>query len=134
MESESEQEDCSICMDVMKKTTEDHDDVQNKKLQCQHMFHKTCVDKWLKKRGTCPICRFDVRNVEGADNELELNEEDISDDDFEDYYDDVIEVVDREIRNNVREQDVVAFDLDYVLTEDDEALLFQVTTEIYLVR
>ncbi|KAF8684794.1 hypothetical protein HU200_044217 [Digitaria exilis] len=29
---------------------------------CGHFFHAECgVDWWLKKRGTCPLCRGDVR-------------------------------------------------------------------------
>ena len=25
--------------------------------ECNHGYHKRCIDKWLKKNGTCPICR-----------------------------------------------------------------------------
>ena len=25
--------------------------------ECNHYFHATCVDEWLKMNGTCPICR-----------------------------------------------------------------------------
>lgn len=24
---------------------------------CKHVFHKKCIDKWLKKNSTCPMCR-----------------------------------------------------------------------------
>lgn len=28
-----------------------------RKTQCNHIFHKKCVDKWYKYNKTCPICR-----------------------------------------------------------------------------
>ncbi|KAL0702810.1 hypothetical protein Bca4012_058932 [Brassica carinata] len=28
---------------------------------CGHVFHRKCVDAWLLKAGTCPICRARVR-------------------------------------------------------------------------
>lgn len=28
--------------------------------QCGHCYHKKCIDKWLKKNGSCPICRHNL--------------------------------------------------------------------------
>jgi len=43
---------CHICMDNYKEK-------EFKRIipSCNHCFHKKCIDKWLKKKGNCPICR-----------------------------------------------------------------------------
>ena len=28
---------------------------------CNHVFHKKCVDKWLKSKSNCPICRSELK-------------------------------------------------------------------------
>ena len=28
---------------------------------CNHIFHKKCVDKWLKTKSNCPICRNELK-------------------------------------------------------------------------
>jgi hypothetical protein len=27
---------------------------------CKHFFHKKCIDKWLKKKAQCPVCRDNI--------------------------------------------------------------------------
>lgn len=46
--------ECMICLEKF----------ENKKYKrtlscCNNTFHKTCIDKWLKKNSTCPACRHD---------------------------------------------------------------------------
>lgn len=47
---------CAICLDVM----EDDDSVRG--LACNHVFHETCIDKWLmSRRACCPVCRSNYK-------------------------------------------------------------------------
>ena len=46
---------CNICLNKFK----DNDSVR-KMLNCNHFFHKSCIDKWFIKSNTikCPICKI----------------------------------------------------------------------------
>ena len=35
-----------------------------RKLPCNHMYHKECLDRWLHDHYTCPHCRGDVREMQ----------------------------------------------------------------------
>ncbi|EOA39355.1 hypothetical protein CARUB_v10012406mg, partial [Capsella rubella] len=28
-----------------------------RKLECSHVFHSACIDKWLRIKATCPLCQ-----------------------------------------------------------------------------
>ncbi|CAO1940218.1 unnamed protein product [Urochloa humidicola] len=45
---------CSVCLGEL-----DDDDGEALKMlmPCKHYFHTACVDEWLRKSATCPICR-----------------------------------------------------------------------------
>lgn len=50
-DEDENKDNCSICLD-------DYiDDDELRKLSCNHIFHKECVDIWLKNNSLCPICR-----------------------------------------------------------------------------
>jgi len=42
---------CSICLDPV--VTKD----DNASLGCHHKFHFTCIQYWLRRKSTCPVCR-----------------------------------------------------------------------------
>ncbi|CAG9326065.1 unnamed protein product [Blepharisma stoltei] len=44
--------DCPVCKDNFTKQSD------LLKLPCNHIFHKECVVNWLKRRNSCPVCRF----------------------------------------------------------------------------
>lgn len=35
---------------------------------CKNVYHKTCIDKWLKKNSSCPNCRHDFLKENGDKN------------------------------------------------------------------
>jgi len=40
---------CSICMNIQPLVQIDH--------KCTHVFCASCIDQWLEKHNTCPMCR-----------------------------------------------------------------------------
>ena len=48
---------CSICLEnILYK----NDIIKTK---CNHIFHTKCIEKWLSKQNTCPICRDKINNI-----------------------------------------------------------------------
>jgi hypothetical protein len=49
------QQSCNICFENYKEN-----ELFRTLPSCQHCFHKKCIDKWMKKRAQCPICRTNI--------------------------------------------------------------------------
>ncbi|KAL8461293.1 hypothetical protein ACS0TY_031875 [Phlomoides rotata] len=47
--------DCAICLDPF----QEGDNCRNIPI-CKHLFHAKCVDRWIGKKPTCPVCRTPV--------------------------------------------------------------------------
>uniref|UniRef100_A0A1J3E787 RING-H2 finger protein ATL60 n=1 Tax=Noccaea caerulescens TaxID=107243 RepID=A0A1J3E787_NOCCA len=49
---------CAVCL---------QDAVEGEKMRrltaCRHCFHADCIDPWLEKRSTCPLCRAEIPPV-----------------------------------------------------------------------
>jgi hypothetical protein len=46
--------DCCICLEAFEAGG------MRKTLPCLHGFHETCIDKWLRTNGACPICKHHI--------------------------------------------------------------------------
>ena len=59
---------CNICLEDLQK-----DDLDNNsliQLQCNHIYHNTCIKEWLTKQSTkCPSCRFCCRTKTSTNSE-----------------------------------------------------------------
>jgi hypothetical protein len=54
---------CAICREVL-----EHGENCSEVSDCRHLFHRNCIDEWLKSKTTCPMCRGDVvERVSAAD-------------------------------------------------------------------
>ena len=57
---------CSICTDDLKIKpkkwcVKNNKDI--KTLECNHQYHRECIDTWLENHNTCPLCRQEVKTV-----------------------------------------------------------------------
>ncbi|KAF9597837.1 hypothetical protein IFM89_021922 [Coptis chinensis] len=51
---DSRREPCAVCLD------EYLIGVDVTVMPCSHMYHKHCIEPWLKKTNTCPLCRLEM--------------------------------------------------------------------------
>ncbi|XP_024967930.1 NEP1-interacting protein 2-like [Cynara cardunculus var. scolymus] len=54
-DNECNETSCTICLQDFKNGEEGRE-----LLNCRHVFHLKCIDEWLIRQGSCPICRKDV--------------------------------------------------------------------------
>ncbi|EGF99169.1 uncharacterized protein MELLADRAFT_73436 [Melampsora larici-populina 98AG31] len=68
---ESEIGECAICKDAFMMEEECME------LPCHHIFHsEDCITPWLKRNGTCPVCRFSlVKDPTDDPDDVPLNAE-----------------------------------------------------------
>jgi hypothetical protein len=58
----SQETSCAVCLSEF-----DDDDVL-RRLPCGHNFHRSCIDKWLKRNKVCPLCLQDIEAVQAPKN------------------------------------------------------------------
>ena len=45
---------CMICLSNFKKGDKEST------LPCLHMFHSSCIKKWMFQKSSCPLCKYDI--------------------------------------------------------------------------
>lgn len=48
-------EDCAICLEQMKR------DETKIRITCGHVYHRRCIRKWLRRKSSCPVCRWQLQ-------------------------------------------------------------------------
>ncbi len=48
---------CAICQDAVSRATRIR--------HCGHCFHASCIDQWFDMNPRCPVCRHDIRDLQG---------------------------------------------------------------------
>ena len=48
---------CAVCL------SEFDEGQQCRKLQCNHLYHQSCIDEWLKVSTRCPLCNADAKPI-----------------------------------------------------------------------
>merc|ERR1719401_2073921 len=51
---------CAVCLNDFKLGD------KLRELPCSHRFHMSCIDEWLRRRKTCPLCLHDVEALPPA--------------------------------------------------------------------
>jgi len=74
---------CTVCLEEMKLGG------SALELLCKHVFHRDCIEPWLLKQASCPLCRRNlVQTAEDADDGMGENDDDYYGTDDEDYDED----------------------------------------------
>jgi hypothetical protein len=60
-----DQEKCTVCLGGMGtiETATGKLSVECKTLECKHVFHEKCIDKWISIKPNCPVCRNSLQGI-----------------------------------------------------------------------
>ena len=53
---------CCICL-----KNDDRDIVE---LNCSHIYHRECIEKWILESNTCPLCKSSITSITNINNDF----------------------------------------------------------------
>jgi len=56
LKTDNDYQNCSICLEKIK--------MDKITTNCNHTFHRKCLEAWNKKKSSCPICRKKINKIE----------------------------------------------------------------------
>ncbi|PRQ46695.1 putative transcription factor C2H2 family [Rosa chinensis] len=51
---------CSVCVEGFQAEEEGAIGDRGKRVPCGHVYHETCIAKWLSHSNSCPLCRSTI--------------------------------------------------------------------------
>lgn len=48
---------CTVCMEALDSCTPTSEDHGSRIVRCGHVYHESCIRKWLSLHNSCPLCR-----------------------------------------------------------------------------
>ncbi|XP_042489885.1 E3 ubiquitin-protein ligase ATL6-like [Macadamia integrifolia] len=67
--------ECAVCL-----TEFEDEDTLRLLPKCDHVFHPECIDAWLSKRTTCPVCRANFAAVSGETSPISVHDTEVHSD------------------------------------------------------
>ena len=65
---------CSVCLSEL---DEENNQDAIEVTDCNHRFHRACLQRWLEENNNCPLCRHEFENDEEEDGEIDDGFEEI---------------------------------------------------------
>lgn len=54
IQAEHEKKECIICLDDV--------EMEWRQLECQHQYHKQCIEDWITVKAKCPMCMKNIND------------------------------------------------------------------------
>ncbi|KAJ4701175.1 RING/U-box superfamily protein [Melia azedarach] len=57
---------CAVCLEDLQDLEEEEEERKLTMMPCSHIFHRSCISRWLEEKISCPMCRREIQAVDFA--------------------------------------------------------------------